>query len=386
MKTNQLNRVESIDIIRGFALLGIFFVNIPTMFYPDIFKEFTYVNVDSFVRLLYDIFIQTKFYTIFSFLFGVSAFYFMRSQERKGLPYKKLFNKRLFWLLLFGMVHLILIWPGDILHTYALIGFFLPLFYNKSVKSIFTWAFIMYLFYFAFTTFSYFLPETDSSLDFFTSFIGNDGSVNFYNNYFGQVQERLSLLLILLPVEVLGILEILPLFLVGFGLAKLEFFENVQLYRSKIIKTSIVSFILTIPFIIFMVLEYLQGSAANLYYVYISGKTLAIVYVSLFLLLVENEKFKLKLSPLASYGKMAFTNYLTQSIFTLCIVSLFINDTGSISLVTQLLYSIVFLSIQVYVSSLLMKNRKYGPFEYLWRILIFGKNKAGSYKKEELKG
>ncbi|MET3196831.1 hypothetical protein [Gottfriedia sp. OAE603] len=83
--SNTKERIISIDIIRGFALIGIFFVNIPSMFMPDFYYHFEYVGIDRFIRLIYDMFIQTKFYTIFAFLFGVSGFYFMKSIENKGL-------------------------------------------------------------------------------------------------------------------------------------------------------------------------------------------------------------------------------------------------------------------------------------------------------------
>ncbi|MCR8658526.1 hypothetical protein [Paenibacillus endoradicis] len=78
----RANRVLSIDIIRGFALLGIFFVNVSMM--QSIISFDTKGGFEAIIRLFYDIFIQTNFYVIFTLLFGVSAYYFMRSQEKKG--------------------------------------------------------------------------------------------------------------------------------------------------------------------------------------------------------------------------------------------------------------------------------------------------------------
>lgn len=134
----QTGRVISIDILRGFALLGIFFVNVPMM--QNMMHIEAKPGLEGGIRLFYDLFIQTKFYTIFSFLFGVSAYYFMRSQENKGLEHKQLFIKRVLWLLVFGIVHYVFIWNGDILHNYALVGLLLPLFYKFSPKKILTYA------------------------------------------------------------------------------------------------------------------------------------------------------------------------------------------------------------------------------------------------------
>ncbi len=77
---SQGERIHSIDIIRGIAVLGIFLVNWPVIAGVDS-RDITgiYEGIDSYIRLFYDMFIQTKFYTIFSFLFGLGFLYFYES-------------------------------------------------------------------------------------------------------------------------------------------------------------------------------------------------------------------------------------------------------------------------------------------------------------------
>ena len=130
---SQGERIHSIDIIRGIAVLGIFLVNWPIIAGIDS-RDLSgvYEGLDSYIRLFYDMFIQTKFYTIFSFLFGLGFYIFMTRAEAKTDRPKTLFVRRLLILLLFGFLHYVLLWDGDILHSYAIAGFFLFLFYKKT--------------------------------------------------------------------------------------------------------------------------------------------------------------------------------------------------------------------------------------------------------------
>lgn len=88
-------------------------------------------------------FIQTKFYTIFSFLFGLGFYIFMTRAEAKTDRPKTLFVRRLLILLLFGFLHYVLLWDGDILHSYAIAGFFLFLFYKRKPRTILIWAIVL---------------------------------------------------------------------------------------------------------------------------------------------------------------------------------------------------------------------------------------------------
>lgn len=86
---SQGERIHSIDIIRGIAVLGIFLVNWPIITGIDS-RDLSgvYEGLDSYIRLFYDMFIQTKFYTIFSFLFGLGFYIFMTRAEAKQIAQK----------------------------------------------------------------------------------------------------------------------------------------------------------------------------------------------------------------------------------------------------------------------------------------------------------
>nr|WP_071393393.1 heparan-alpha-glucosaminide N-acetyltransferase domain-containing protein [Bacillus tuaregi] len=147
-------RILTIDIIRGFALLGIFLVNMPAFHSPALMVSAPeYNGMDYWLDLLFQMFVQTKFYTIFSFLFGLGFYIFMSRAEQKGLRINRLFSRRLFALLLFGALHLVLLWYGDILHTYAIAGFLLLLFYKRKPKTLLIWAFSLLIAFHALTDF-----------------------------------------------------------------------------------------------------------------------------------------------------------------------------------------------------------------------------------------
>lgn len=369
---NRTDRVLSIDIIRGFALLGIFLVNVPVM--PDAMTVDSLNN--SYIKLFYDIFIQTKFYVIFSFLFGVSAYYFLRAQERKGLAYKKLFWKRAGWLFVFGALHYIFIWNGDILHNYALVGFALPLVYKMSPRKIMVVAGIVYIFAFGMVQ----LPMIQVS---FNNYALEGKTIEWGipeesadEGYLSEVKSRAEMFfglpfpLTVYLTKIISSSEFLALALFGFALAKMKFFEEFSRYKKNIKRIAIAAFILALPISIFIVKDFINEMAwSNYFYVWLSGQFLSIVYVTVFLCACEREQVRKKLAPLASYGKMAFTNYLMQSIVTVFIVVPLIPD---FTRVTQVIYCLIFLTIQVYISTIIMKKYKYGPFEFVWRKLVFG--------------
>lgn len=136
---SQGDRIATLDVVRGVAVMGILVMNIiafamPTAAYgnPAAYGSFSWLDY-----ALYDfnyLFFDGKMRGLFSFLFGASALLVIERGTEKGENAARIHYARMFWLLLFGLVHLYLIWWGDILHHYALIGFILFLFRKLSVR------------------------------------------------------------------------------------------------------------------------------------------------------------------------------------------------------------------------------------------------------------
>ena len=118
-------RIPSIDILRGLALLGVLIVNVDTEFRTTFFEQFVAPHygstTDQVTRGLIGFFVEFKAITIFSTLFGVGLAIQHEALERRGGAVTLLF-RRLLVLLAFGLVHLFLIWNGDILTVYAIAG------------------------------------------------------------------------------------------------------------------------------------------------------------------------------------------------------------------------------------------------------------------------
>jgi len=133
-KTNlskRLNPIESkqriavMDLLRGFALIGILFMNIEWFNRPvnDLLAfDFTQTGGDWASSWLVKVFVEGKFYKLFSLLFGMGfAVMLLRAQE-VGRPFGAWFTRRMLALYIFGLCHMIFFWGGDILHDYAFAG------------------------------------------------------------------------------------------------------------------------------------------------------------------------------------------------------------------------------------------------------------------------
>lgn len=134
-------RAKILDILRGFALLGVLIDNVfgftgYGFFSQEQSASLSTAGVDHILGFLEQAFINGKFYSIFSLLFGIGFYIMLVRNEQKGLNPYKIFYRRLFILLVIGLLHLMLLWEGDILVLYALLGCLLPLFRKCSDKTL----------------------------------------------------------------------------------------------------------------------------------------------------------------------------------------------------------------------------------------------------------
>lgn len=125
---SESKRIDSMDILRGVALVGILLMNIEWFgrSIADIGGfDRSLTGLDHAVGWLVRCFVEGKFYKLFALLFGMGfAVMLIRARER-GLPFRAWFVRRMLVLFIIGMLHMILVWPGDILHDYAFAGLLL---------------------------------------------------------------------------------------------------------------------------------------------------------------------------------------------------------------------------------------------------------------------
>ncbi len=144
------DRAQILDVLRGIAILGIFLNNIFGLsgygFLTEKSKQqFSTYSIDRIIEFLQVVFVEGKFYSLFSLLFGIGFSIILIRTEQKGFNALKVFYRRLAVLFLFGALHIFLLWEGDILLLYALIGFVLPLFRKCSDKALLMWAGVLLL-------------------------------------------------------------------------------------------------------------------------------------------------------------------------------------------------------------------------------------------------
>src|ERR1700735_141233 len=137
-------RILYIDILRGMALFGILAANMrgfnaPDSVYGNI-KVLFHGRADMIAQGFIDIFIQGKFVTLFSFLFGLGFAVQLTRAEARGAKFMSFYPRRLAALALFGLIHGLFIWWGDILLTYALAGSLLLLFRKRAQETLLWWA------------------------------------------------------------------------------------------------------------------------------------------------------------------------------------------------------------------------------------------------------
>ena len=364
----QLNqRIVYLDVLRGFALCGILFVNMPS-FLGDR-SHAMMGEVDQWIRLFFDLFIQTKFYTLFSVLFGAGFYLFIQRLRQKGLS-KMIFARRLGILFLIGLVHLCL-WQGDILHTYALTGFILLLFSKAKpiTKLLFAAVCQVYAFLIYIAIYWYATEFGDES-----TVEGNDlvQSMVASRDIFGFIHDEVT---VQIPQAFMntGVIwpEILSLFLIGAFL--MERFSARPPTNRFLWWTLGISLLLTVPSFVGIIRAHMDvpDGSFNLFYVWLSGRTLAITYACAVALLVRAGRMRW----FAGLGRMALTNYLMHTLVFTCFIFLS-GQYETTPLWQGLLLVFLLLIMQGIASNRYLKHHAQGPMEKLWRKGTYGKKSS----------
>ncbi|SDK11522.1 DUF418 domain-containing protein [Natronincola ferrireducens] len=396
---SEQSRVKEIDIIRGFALFGVLLVNVVFFSYVTIDSLTSGIHVlsyplnlsnstDRILAIFIKLFAEGKFYTIFSILFGLGFYIFIKKVEEKGFSPKSLFRRRLLLLMLFGVLNLFLVWFGDILHVYALIGFILLAFRNKSIKSLKRWIVILLIISTLLMTISTPSPLALRShfgdVDYFSYSERVERSFDIYENgsYFEIIRFRITNDLPFVLISLLfTIPKILGMFLIGLLLAKLKIFHdikgNLHLIKKMWKTTGALSVLSTLICIIMGYIFLPSLVVASLFFglfFELGTVFLSLFYITSLLLLLRKDTFIKILAPLQWVGRMALTNYLVQ-----CILCSFVFYGQGLGLITNMgilagvLFTVVIFSLQVIFSKVWFDYYKFGPLEWVWRKYTYSK-------------
>jgi uncharacterized protein len=357
----------------------------------NIWTGFWDTAAGSFITFL----IQGKFYTIFSFLFGLGFFIFYERAQSKTTRPMLLFYRRLFVLLLIGLAHAFFIWFGDVLVTYALLGFLLPLFFNRKPKTLLIWAASLFLAIVALMALVASLlalakmAQEGIYTDMMQTLTADmesriESSYHAYSQgTFAEITaQRVSDSLFVFSNLFNTIFVILPLFLLGLYAGKRAIFQNIEANLTFIKKIWIwgLGIGLTMSVVKFICKILIGGDIYSFYAVIHIGALLlgdtglGLFFISSIVLLYQNKKWILKLKPLAYTGRMALSNYLFQSIVcTTIFYGYGLGLYGKVGAALCLVLTVVIFTIQVFISKYWFKRFQFGPMEWLWRCLTYGK-------------
>jgi uncharacterized protein len=374
-------RIELIDVLRGFALLGIIITHFIDQYFGGPLPVATnYTTADLVLKKFVEVFVDGKFYSIFSFLFGISfSIQLARASDNK-------FISRFVWRLaiLFGIGFLHLLhYRADILSTYALIGFALVLSYRLPTKYLFIIALIFAFnipanIYHAIKRSSPTVPVTELV----NSALAGPSNEQVYFNTLkhGTYSEILKanakafLPRLKLRLWTGRIFIIYGLFILGYLVGKHKLFERIDQHTQvirRVLFGSLSCFIVCFTLGTVSALQFAGGifsgflmDAANL--------MMAMTFVCLVTLGFSKVMVRKKLMPLYAVGRMGLTNYLMQTFFG-CVIFFGFDFLGEVSRVQAFFIAIAVFVLQIVFSQVWLKYFRYGFFEWLWRSLTFFK-------------
>ena len=359
----ETGRITSLDLIRGVAVLGILLMNAVSFR----FGHGPYFNLnaggseswlDWTVGIFGEVFVDQKFMGVFSLLFGAGMVLFIDRASRRGRRAALLNLWRNALLLLIGVLHF-LVWDGDVLIAYALSSVFLI-----ALRKLPNWALIsLGVSVFNLSVATAFLTQrladtTDASL----SGIWIPGEVS--------DQEVLGLVL------VLGFfLRALGLILVGAGLYRTGFMDGAlspRTYRLAAVVGLAVGLPLAAAGVIITALNDYSREIAFIGQIPNIVGTIpsSLGYMSLVILWNSRPDNWLK-KRLRAVGRMALTNYLTQTALGVLILTTLLGNADFVSRSVVLLFVFAVWALQLWWSQAWLSRFLFGPAEWLWRVATY---------------
>ena len=410
-----MDRIESLDVLRGFALLGILLVNIvafglvsSAFLDPGIYLT-PIGGIDYIVWAFIELSSEGAMRTLFSILFGAGVVLFVTGSTAKS---GWLHYRRNFWLLVFGLINAyIFLWPGDILVTYALSGFVLWFVRNWKARSLLILATFLILIgslqnfamkntleiardaaeemkisiskgeEFSEETAAWaqgwidYEEDNQAEIDNIPNEIKKRTS-SYSSAYEYNLEKANEMIYFVLPFFLF--LDALMMMVIGMALFKLGVLDggrDIKFY----IRMMCIGFLTGISINVYEVLLITNSNMdiieTNPYFrfTYHFGRLfMGLGYLGLVILLIKIEKLESLRFRLACVGRMALTNYLMHSV-----IALFIFTGAGLGLLGKFSWSQLYLFvlliwvIQLYISPLWLKYFYFGPVEWLWRLLTY---------------
>ena len=390
-------RLEAVDMVRGFALFGVMLVN---MFNFGAGSSIWTDPIDQAGFSVMRFFFETKSWRLFSFLFGFGfALQMLRADVRQA-KFLPTYIRRLAILFVIGMVHT-LFYNGDILMYYAELGLVLVLFRKEPSRALLVIAAALMLVFPVERVISSTLegppadvPSASVRLENAQKEIEERRRIHSYavgtvRDVMAKNAEGLPSVIFTDADEIVGAesaLAFFPMFLLGLYAGRQRFFHDVPQHIDFIRKVFYWGLTLgvlgmsaerllniTAGYEVFRdqrasVLPQLVGDL-----VFVIGSTaLALGYAATIVLAAQHARWRRFVKPLAAVGRMALTIYLVQTLmFTTLFYGYGFGQVFMIGPAAVLAYAVVFFAIQILVANWWLKYFRFGPMEWLWRSLTY---------------
>lgn len=384
-------RLEVMDVLRGIALLGVFAMNIEWFNRPmqqmgsGIPADAT--GLDHAVAWFVHVFVAGKFWTMFSLLFGMGFVLMSGRIADAGLSVERVYLRRMAALLLFGAAHIVLLWPGDILHTYAIAGAILMAMRAVAPKWQLITGLLLYAgiaaFYLLFAAMMFVLPEAvlaEMSAPLAES--AARAAVVYPGGGFGAVlvQRVSDYAQIVLMGQTMMVPMVLGVFLVGSWLMSGGWLQAPAVHRRFWWRLLAI----TLPVgLAFTALAVNVGTTFTLGAMDARGilaqglmlcgaLPMSLAYVALIVLAWASGARVL--GVFAPVGRMALTHYLGQSLLcSLLFYGYGLGLFGEPGRAAQTGIVLGVFALQIAVSHAWLSHHRYGPMEWIWRWLTYGR-------------
>lgn len=356
------DRIESIDAIRGIALFGVLIVNLVTAFRISLFDQFIaaspalIASPDALVERIVTVGFEEKAFSLFALLFGIGLAMQFERLHASGRPFYWL-ARRLAVLLVFGLVHLLLVWNGDILTEYAVAGLVtLPLLRLRSAGLLL--AAFGFLVLYAVGPALYSVPWPNPAA--LQNHVALANRVYSTGSLAEIRQFSLQELPMVLSLHIFVFPRTLALFAFGMFLWRVGVLRRAHRFEEEFIVAAVLGIAAGVALTL--------GSFRNLGIV-----ALALGYGAALLALAQLSITRRFVSIFAPIGRMAFTNYVMQSIiFGFIFFGYGLGRFGRMGAATAFALGLTVYGAQLALSKWWLRRYRFGPIEWLWRTLMYG--------------
>ena len=379
------DRIELLDALRGLALFGILLANIPIFFgwlmlRPEQMAAIAGPQTPGIYDALIKFFVDGKFYTIFSLLFGIGFTLQLDRLEKRGAAGVAVFRRRMLVLLAIGLIHMCLIWQGDILTLYAALGLLLPLFRGWSERKVLITALILLALPLALEPMraaagidlghpftqagdAIYVAIAGPSSDSAAAAMQRTDMAGFLGWQLSGLPYRIEHLLVTwrLP-KVMGVM------LLGMVLGRRLMAGTLLNDRVLLWRTLVIGLVIGIPFSLYFALDpkVYQEHWSSV----IGTVPLGLAYAAAFVLAWPRAQAVLGL--LAPVGRMALSNYLTHSLLGVLLLGPFLGLATHVGPIPFTTIAVALYLTQIVVSRWWLAHHDQGPLERLWRWGTYG--------------